>query len=463
MIGSGPAGSIAGAYLAKGGLKTVVFEAAQVVGGPKYGAYTLNGHHIDHCCHIPIWHMPYNGGGGWWPKAAAETGAVIGMQVLPNTGVCLRGKITPTPYCFNGATMADYIKRFSPEPLPEASLKELERTFDEVLAMPEEVLWSAEMENMSFKTWVDAVTDDALVKRLLAVFTAIIFVVPVDYVLEVSTVTSVVGGVLQAFMGGCANLSMIVGDGADGLPKGFCGVVTKHGGKVLTNHPVRKVIIDGGRARGVIVQNELGGEDVYEARHVIIASNYQSIRPLLGDELLPQNIKDALARFDGVHHTTSVDVHFLLKSKFVKMAWGQVIVLSDDMDYRGAILVPSFFEPTLSPPEKQFIMAERFFKTSEYKPRSNEEWIEEHGAMVEQAFPGFRNEVEATSVVVVSPTIQFSFVPGEKLPLQFPGISGLYIAGDCTMSPGIATERSASSAMTVAKTILRREGKGFLI
>ena len=43
VIGAGVSGSIVGAYLAKGGLKTVVLEGTDRIGGSAIGAYTKGG------------------------------------------------------------------------------------------------------------------------------------------------------------------------------------------------------------------------------------------------------------------------------------------------------------------------------------------------------------------------------------------------------------------------------------
>lgn len=467
VIGSGPSGAVTGAYLARGGLKIVVFESDAGIGGPRYGAYDFQGHHIDRMCHIPIWYTAYNDGFGWWPKAVKETGAIVRAQFMPNTGICLPdGRMEPVPYCLNGATMADYIASFAPMELTASTLKELTRTFDEILAMPKELVFSMEMECMPFKEWLDGVTDDPVVKRLLAVLAAVIFVASADVVLENSSVASIVGGVFQGLIGGHANMTMIVGDGCDGLPKGFCNVVLKHGGEVLTNHVVTRVLIEEGRAKGVVVRNVKQEELFYEAPHIILASHYASIRQLIPREMIPASIDQTIDRYMGIYHSTGIDVDFIMRDQFASMRYSQIIVMSGEgsaLDYRGAILMPSYYEPRLSPPGKQVIKAEKIVPVKEVEKKGDDFWREEATEMVNQAFPGFKHHVEAVHVGRATPVIHFSFIPGPKVPLFFPGVMGLYIVGDYTNAPGIATERAASSAMRVAKTILRREGRGFLV
>jgi phytoene dehydrogenase-like protein len=466
VIGSGPAGAITGAYLARAGMKTVIFEADSAVGGPRYGGYDLNGHHIDKMCHIPILFTAYNDGLGWWGKAAKETGAAIKFQFMPNTIICMNGHMVTIPYCLNGVTMAEFVAGFSPFPFPDKSYRELVRTFDEILAIPKDVVYSMEMECTPFQTWLDGVTDDEIVKRLLAVLASIIYVASADVILKNTSVTAIVGSVFQGLIGGYANMTMILGDGCDGLPKGFCKVVTNHGGEVLTNHPVTKVLIENGKATGVVVKNDQGGEDTYEAPYVIMASNFPSIPLLIEKKHIPQSIHDTIDRFKGLYDSVGIDVDFLMSKEFAVLKGSQIIVMSGEgaqMDYRGAILMPSFFETTLSPPGKQVIKAEKIVEVAIAEKLTDADCIKEATEFVELTYPGFSQYIEATHVGRAYPVLHFSILPGEKLPLQYPGIPGLYMCGDACQSPGIATERAASSGMTVAKSILRKENKGFLV
>ena len=59
----------------------------------------------------------------------------------------------------------------------------------------------------------------------------------------------------------------------------------------------------------------------------------------------------------------------------------------------------------------------------------------------------------------LSPPLHHFNLPMRKFPLECPGISNFYFTGGATQSEGIATERAASYAMAVAKTILMPKAK----
>ncbi|MFA4837376.1 MAG: FAD-dependent oxidoreductase [Dehalococcoidia bacterium] len=462
VIGAGPAGSIAGAYLAKGGLKTVVFESTGVIGGMKYGSYTKGDFHDDLCSHLPLWAMGSNGGGGWWAKAATETGAALRWQCLPNTGIYNKGnngKITQIPYCSNGEAYVNFLNDLSPMPLPDSTQKALARVFDEALAIPEEeIWWSEDSVTMPFATWVNKITDDEVAKQLLAVIAGLIMVCPAQFALQRASVQLFVGTYLAHLVAGRSNLVLPIGGTCDSLPKGFCNVTTKHGGQVLTNHKVSRVIVENGKVKGAVVHNADGREETYEAKYVVVASGYPSFKPLLGKNL-PGEISEITKSFDTVHNT-SLDVHFGLKRQVAPYPWwSQLMVLTEAFDYGCTIVVPSHFDPgTWCPEGKQLIQTCKFVDTAEYKKRPQKEWVQDLTDMTEWVFPGFKDEIEMIHVYEAAPSVTYFYLPVRKVPLECPGISGLYFAGDCTHAPGYTTERAASSAMMVAKTILRRGG-----
>ena len=461
VVGSGPSGSIAGAYLAKGGLKTVVFEQDDNIGGMKYGSYTFgDGFRSDRHIHIPMWHMTLNGGGGWWPKAAKEVGAPIRWTCLPNTALHLAGNNFIVPYCASGHAFVKFLVDMSPFPISEHTQKEFERIMDEIITMPQREVWSAKSDTTPFIQWLKSRTDDESVELLIRIFAHMLVVVPPETCLEQCSITAIVGTLLQGLTGAGMNLAAVLGGTSDDMLKAFCGVTTQNGGEVLTGHRVIRGVIKGKEAKGVVVLTPGGKEEMYHAKYVILASGYTALPAILGEHL-PETIRQTIAGFEE-HHNIGIDVHFALRRQALNP--GTIVymgILSDEMKPKGHIAFPSHWEPRLAPYGKQMVWTEKFVPKEEFLQRTKEEWIQEMTDMVEGVFPGFKDEIEATSFQAYGPAVQYFFTAIRKIPMECPGISGLYFVGDYVAPParGIATERAASSATMISKRILRREGK----
>jgi len=450
VIGAGFSGPIAGAYLAKSGLKTVIFERTGRIGGPKFSSYTKRGFHSIVCAHLPIFYTAKDGT-GWWPLAAAETGAAITWEHLPNTALYQGGRTLVIPFCTSGEAFVKFLTDLAPVPLPDATQKALKKCWDAAMAMPEEKLWSAEIDTMPCGVWLDSITDDTVAKQLLATMSSLLAVLPAEDVFEHFSTSMLVGALFASWSGRLTSIATI-GDTEDSILKAFCDVVIKNGGQVLTRHKVSRVIVEEGEARGVVVSDASGKEKTYEAKHVIAGVDYHSIKPLL-KEKLPAEIEEIINGLD-TWRTTSIDVHFGLKRQIVSSRWMQLVVMGDAGEYRGCIIIPSHFEPLHAPPGKQLLHAEVFVPTPKYKERPLEQWVQELTDMVEEVYPGVKAEIEMTHTYTLDRSIHHAFKPVRKIPLRCPGISNLYFTGDYTQAPGLVVERAAASAMIVAKNIL---------
>jgi len=448
VVGAGIGGSIVGAYLAKGGLKTVVFEKAANVGGYKYGSYKLGEITTDNHCHVPMLYFSLNGGNGWWAKAAAEVGAPLQWQALPNPHFYFRGNLVRMPFCTSGEAFVDFITGMMP--LPDDAKKGLAKVFDDAINMPEEVLWSREMTEMPFQKWLAERTDNELVKQLFNVLNDISIV---GATMEASVTCTM--SVMIAFLAGWLNLTYMANGTAEELPKSFGRVVTKHGGQILLEHTVEKVIIENGRAKGVVVKDREGKEKTYEAKYVIVNASYDILDKILGlGNAMPKEITEACQSMNRANEV-ALDVHFALKKRIAHPTGSQIVVIDDNMQFQGSILYPDVWVPSLAPAGKQLIQTEKFMTRAEFETRTIDEWKTFMRDLVETVFPGFKDEIEFEQAhVKYAPAGYYIFYYGPKVPVECPGIPNLFFTGDYTQAGGFCTDRAAASAMVATKKIL---------
>jgi phytoene dehydrogenase-like protein len=458
IVGSGPAGAIVGAYLAKAGLKTVVFEREKTVGGLKCGSHKIaEGFITDDYLHNFVWCIGLNDGRGYWPKAAEEVGATIKWVCMPNPTIYFesnRKKVT-VPYCSNGKAFAEFVSEISPVPLPKEIKGEIARIVDEALKMPPEELWSPEAESMSFGAWLKDRTNNEVVK---AIFEGVVSSAATEATLDETSLAAVVSLILQGVQGGRANYVTILGGPQGLIVRAFCDVIAEHGGEVLTDHMIRRVVVDGDVAKGVVAVNPAGVEKNYEAKYVVIATQYQAVTQLLGQNT-PERVRQSIKNFDK-NPDHAVTVHWALKSHVANTDGSlSYHVFGEDHKYKCTLGFPSNFDPSYAPPGKQQVIGQRIMSIKEFRQKNGEGWIEELTNIAERVFPGFKKEIEAVTVNDIGPVSAAAFAITPKVPLECPEISKLYFAGDYVVGKGVGPERSAYSAMTVAKKILRQEGK----
>ena len=451
VVGCGVSGSVVGAYLAKAGRKPVVFEATDRIGGPKYGGYDVNGFHAD-LTHIPVTALCWNGGGGWWPKAAREVGAPIQFQCLPNNAFYVGGKVARVPYSTSGRAFANFMKNMVPFDVPEETLLGLQKVFDFAVSLPEETLWSEEYDVTPAKQIVDKITDDDLAKMLFGGLAGMMLCIPPDMALEKVCARMVFASFLAGLFGGQANMVGLIGGACDVIPKGFCKVMTDNGGQVLLSHPVKQVRIEAGRATGVIVSLPDGSEETYQANEVIISTEYGAYKKLLGKHL-PKQIETTIEAFEA-NAFIDLDVHFGLKRPVIKPGYSFIAFIDDENTFQGLAASLPHFEPTQIPEGKELLQLQLFKPADLYKTKTPEEWTEILLSAVEKLWPGVRDEIEFKHVTEIYQPFQYSNVPVKKVPYSVPEISHLHFTGDCTVAPASVTDKAAASAMAVAKLLL---------
>jgi phytoene dehydrogenase-like protein len=82
--------------------------------------------------------------------------------------------------------------------------------------------------------------------------------------------------------------------GSDRLPRALARIVEEHGGSVLTSKPVSRVVVEGGRATGVVTADG----STYEATRAVVSTLHITDLPsMVGEGNLPESYRAGVARW----------------------------------------------------------------------------------------------------------------------------------------------------------------------
>ena len=82
--------------------------------------------------------------------------------------------------------------------------------------------------------------------------------------------------------------------GSDRLPKALARIIEEHGGKILTSAPVTRIVVEGGRATGVVTADGAS----YSATKAVVSTIHLTQLPgIVGEENLPPAYRAGIARW----------------------------------------------------------------------------------------------------------------------------------------------------------------------
>ena len=262
---------------------------------------------------------------------------------------------------------------------------------------------------------------------------------------------------------------------ASGYPAGGCGAIVqayvdgleKYGAELHVGTPVTKVIVEDGKAVGIIA----GGEE-HRADYIVSNSDIkQTVLELVGpehfDDEYVQYVKDLqysmislLARF-ALDTVISPDIHMLSNFSSLPPREYYDILCRGELpeDLNSFVVVPTSFDPTLAPEGKQLIAigsAVPYGIDESLCPAILDAAI----ANAETYFPGLRDHVVFTERVYPSDAArdmgeegagigiaQAAGQAGNHRPAIKTPLEGLYIVGAEAGGDGVGLEMCANSAM----------------
>lgn len=451
IVGSGISGLICGGYLAKNGRKTLILEKKAEIGGRASDVYEFDG--FTGAVHGPNWNLTSNG--GYWPLAARELGANIKFFTASGYKTYLLGSHKPAialPVCYTAPALADFVEGQLPVELSAETKQEFEDIFEEILRIPDEQMFG-EMDRISIKDWMEQKTSNELIHGFFGGYGANMMAMDAPKALEILSAGRVFN-ILRETLAGEGVWTFPVPNTLNGMIRPFADAFESFGGQLRTKNEVVEVIVEGGKALGVIVKDDKGERKKILSDRVIVNALYKDI-PRIFKEVPP----DVEAVSKKYLEETWLRSFYLFTglSKPVTYDDKYLMVQDPETGSNKSILWPmSLHTPWVAPPNKQLIWQFKTYPRDEFENLRTEDLIKEFIDIADEVYPGLKDAIVAQKYVSHKyPLWHHQYTAFPKISQKSPTVENLYFVGDGTTPQyGLGIEGPSSTGIFCAKNIL---------
>lgn len=245
------------------------------------------------------------------------------------------------------------------------------------------------------------------------------------------------------FRGGTSEFAYPGEGGYDRISEILAGYVRESGSEVRLGSPVRRIVVEGGRARGVVD----GGGEFFGADAVVVSyPAYIAVRQLFDGGVFDEGF---LRDVERLNKTTSVvETHFCTSER---MDTRQVVFPVGDHTAKGIFFI-SNITPRVSPRGEHLLMAGTPVPPEHAEsPERIREISRQMRREISEIYPNFERSLlwerpmawRLVEAVVKEPGLVWK----QKMPHQVDGVGGLYFVGDSTVGYGIGTDSAAHSSI----------------
>ena len=386
MVGAGNNGLIVAGYLAKAGLNTLVLEARDFVGG---GVVTREGTAPG------FKHDLGATAAGWLDMNPIIANDELGMvkrskiKFLPPPEV-QEVQIFPDDRALAVYTDIDKtcasIEQFSPK-----DADSFRKLYDKALPLLQTVLKGSNMPPPSFGNYLNMMSSSSVGIELMrtTLMSGLDFInewFENDYMKIMMTRWAATGRI-SPYEGGTANGVLFVAPwtvgygmklmegGAGKFTEALAEAITAYGGTIRTEAPVKQILIEGNRARGVMLES---GETITAKRAVVASVNVKSLFPgMAPDAELPEGFEDWVKRlrpqrvqYYTVHLATNEAPNYKAGGDANRSLQTHIASSMNHKDYldglfnlyqggyrtkSAGIVTPTLFDPTRAPEGKHVV------------------------------------------------------------------------------------------------------------
>jgi phytoene dehydrogenase-like protein len=465
VIGAGYGGVISGAILAKNGLKTVIVDQVDQVGG-KTGSVNHGGYWFDfgqQDTHdvsdvVMIMGTPPQSYG---LQAAEAAGAEIKMVEIEG----LRGHVYP------GGEIAD---------LDLHSMDSIGNYLVQTVGVPEDKLAQflaligefvgldpLEYRDVIIADWLRENVVDREIHKYLYRYLLQLFARPPE--------NASVGRMAEFFAspGFPCRANDPDAGGMQGFIKPYERVFRQHRGKIMLEQTPAEIMAKGGKVKGIVIVDKAGNVQELRAPVVIFSWAVWYILDLIEEGLLPGDLVKNARKLENEYDIDTVFVNMGLSrlptvktsGKQDDYASFQRVVVGPDRDYGGGWLLSSLATPTVAPLDKHLITfmycsgGSIYQKHPPFKSFSEakEKITSRTVACARNYYADLDQITEWTSFKYHKAPSQLGwcFSPIEKAPVKCPSVEGLYFVSGSTEVSGLYQDIDAHAALLATNMILK--------
>jgi phytoene dehydrogenase-like protein len=440
VVGSGIGGLCAGALLARRGYKTLVVEKRSRIGGrcstEEYEGFKL-----------PTGAMAMHKGAGM-EETFHEAGAELELVMVPRLFYRLGGKDYEMPAKGSIAAMFSIINMLEADRAKVAGHIAKEVAVQKIGEALGRGFREPEKETMVFQDWLLQYTNNELAHDIFDTIASVLlaahtFEIPASAVFAFFLKQ---GGSREVGVAPYGNLVEI-----EKLEK-----VVKTNGDVWTDCPAKRIVIEGGSAKGVVVEKD-GSELEITSQVVISDIGPKATVELAGDRSFDE---EYLRMVRLRNRTQPVTIAFVASDRPLWPESGEPAILMLTGTRRIKSIIPmSSIAPELAPPGQHLLFAYCSPRTSFMNHMDIEEEVRQVRLDLSEQLPGLE---KYGRILRIDPRdIDHEFTGsrariGSGMPIETP-TKNLFNVGDGCYAPGLnGTTGAVDSAQRVVETVKKR-------
>ena len=479
VLGSGIGGLGCAALLSHAGLKTVVIEKNNTVGG-RCMSYKKNDCIIDTFIHM--FACCEKGPFGDIMEKTEMKDAIKFWHVDPAKKPVLifegRSYVYPDLACASDEDMKDTLRGFM---MPEEDFKAALRLNEDLYQMP--IDKTHELDGMTYEAWVKTYSSNpALLSlhnhRSMLMGVVAMYEASAGEVIRMTQNWHLKRG-LGYPMGGC-----------QAIPDGLADIIKRYNGEIRTGSPVASVIMEKGRACGVKLKT---GEDIKSRAIVSNAGVKETVLKFLPKDVFSKEYIESIEHLycgdfgQDLFMNNFLNIKVLLKQPVIEapVVWGiaagiDLPPVATELDASGAVAnkkdvldrfsimlpIPSNMDPSLAPEGRQLL---NFPGVLLDEKADIAEQVKRHISELDLIFPGVRENVlwwdviKGAAIKGYSGRFQSDIVGlgqivgqvADKRPTIESPVEGLFFVGADVGKDNIGTELAAESALRATPMILQ--------